>query len=219
MTMVDRFTSIIDAFDDVTVGLTLDQVAARARLPRSTTHRILDHLVRLDWLTRSTAGYSLGSRAASWGAGHAADLRLREAAAPVLQDLHRATDAAVHLGVLDGRVVVHVDKLVGGRSVVTPTRVGSRYPAAQIALGRAILAQLAPEDVDDAALSAHLHHIRTAGTAHVRHDYGADNTSLAAAVDHRAAIGIVLSDTISPDRYRPVLAAAAHRIRQRLSPH
>ena len=29
MTMVDRFTSIIDVFDDTTVGLSLDQVAAR----------------------------------------------------------------------------------------------------------------------------------------------------------------------------------------------
>ena len=69
MTMVDRFTSIIDAFDDTTVGLSLDQVAARAELPRSTTHRILDHLVRLSWVSHSDRGYGLGDRAMSWGAG------------------------------------------------------------------------------------------------------------------------------------------------------
>ena len=82
MTTVDRFTVVIDAFDDATVGLTLDQVATRAALPRSTTHRILDHLVRLNWLKRIDRGYGLGVRAMSWGAGDAADLRLREAAAP-----------------------------------------------------------------------------------------------------------------------------------------
>src|ERR671922_35389 len=65
MTMVDRFTSINDAFDDTTVGLSLDQVAARAELPRSTTHRILDHLVRLNWLSHSERGYGLGKRAVS----------------------------------------------------------------------------------------------------------------------------------------------------------
>src|SRR5512135_1971773 len=97
MTMVDRFTSIIDAFDDTTVGLSLDQVAARAALPRSTTHRILDHLVRLNWLAHSDRGYGLGKRALSWGAGDAADLRLREAAAPVLHDLQAMTGAVVHL--------------------------------------------------------------------------------------------------------------------------
>ena len=83
MTMVDRFTSIIDAFDDTTVGLSLDQVAARAELPRSTTHRILDHLVRLSWVSHSDRGYGLGDRAMSWGAGDATDLRLRSAASPV----------------------------------------------------------------------------------------------------------------------------------------
>ncbi len=31
--MLDRFTAIIDAFEDTSAGLTLDQIAARAHLP------------------------------------------------------------------------------------------------------------------------------------------------------------------------------------------
>jgi len=123
--MVDRFTSIIDVFDDTTVGLSLDQVAARAELPRSTTHRILDHLVRLNWLSHSERGYGLGKRALSWGAGDLSDLRLREAAAPVLHDLQVDTGAVIHLGVLDGRDIVHVDKLGGRSAMHVPTRVGT----------------------------------------------------------------------------------------------
>jgi DNA-binding IclR family transcriptional regulator len=214
MTMVDRFTSIIDAFDDTTVGLSLDQVAARAELPRSTTHRILDHLVRLNWLSHSERGYGLGRRAMSWGAGDAADLRLREAAAPVLQDLQSSTATVVHLGVLVGRYIVHVDKL-GGPSAV-PTRVGSRAPANQLALGLAVLAALPPEDVD-LALSADLHRIRRAGVVHRRGDYGPGLTSVAATIDKRAALGIVLPDNVSPAKYQPLVISAAARVRHVLA--
>ncbi len=96
--MLDRFTAIIDAFEDASAALTLDQIAARARLPRSTTHRILDQLVRLRWLTHSGRGYRLGARTSSWGTGESADARLRSVAAPVLHDLQMRTGAVVHLG-------------------------------------------------------------------------------------------------------------------------
>jgi DNA-binding IclR family transcriptional regulator len=215
MTMVDRFTSIIDAFDDVTVGLSLDQVATRAALPRSTTHRILDHLVRLNWLSHSERGYGLGRRAMSWGAGDAADLRLREAAAPVLQDLQIATAAVVHLGVLVGRHIVHVDKLGDRSAVPVPTRVGSRYPAEQLALGIAVLAARPPEDVDS-ALCAELHRIRHAGVVHRCGDYGPRLTSVAATIDGRSALGIVLPDNVSPARHRPLVRWAAVRVGEAL---
>jgi DNA-binding IclR family transcriptional regulator len=211
MTMVDRFTSIIDAFDDATVGLSLDQVAARAELPRSTTHRILDHLVRLNWLSHSERGYGLGKRALSWGAGDAADLRLREAAAPVLHDLQIDTGAVIHLGVLDGTDIVHVDKLGGQSALHVPTHVGTRFAATDVALGLAVLAVLPPEDVD-----VDLHRIRRAGVVCRRGDYGAGLTSVAATIDRRASIGIVLPDTVFPDRYQPLMIAAAKRIRDGL---
>jgi DNA-binding IclR family transcriptional regulator len=212
MTMVDRVTSIIDVFDDASVGLSLDQVAARAELPRSTTHRILDHLVRLNWLRHSAHGYGLGARAMSWGAGDAADLRVREAAAPVLHDLHLRIGAVTHLGVLDGIDVVHVDKLGGPSAERVPTRVGTRVPARRVALGIAGAAA-PPEDVD---LAAELHRVRLAGGLVLEGDYGAGLTSVAATVGRRAAVGIVLPANVSGDRYLPLVIDAAARIRRAL---
>lgn len=211
MTMVDRFTSIIDVFDDTTVGLSLDQVAARAELPRSTTHRILDHLVRLNWLAHSERGYGLGKRALSWGAGDVTDLRLREAAAPVLHDLQVETGAVIHLGVLDGHEIVHVDKLGGRSAVYVPTRVGTRVTATDVALGLAVLAALPPEDVD-----VDLLRVRGAGVVCRRGDYGAGLTSVAATIDNRASVGIVLPDKVFPDRFQPLMLVAAKRIRDAL---
>jgi DNA-binding IclR family transcriptional regulator len=212
MTTVDRFTVVIDAFDDATVDLTLDQVATRAALPRSTTHRILDHLVRLNWLKRNDRGYGLGVRAMSWGAGDAADLRLREAAAPALYDLQIATSAVVHLGVLSGPNIVHIDKL-GGPAV--PTRVGTTAPAGAVALGLAVLAGLPPEDVGDATRDD-LQAIRRAGVVCRPDDYGPGLTSVAAAIDRRAAVGIVVPDSVCAQRYQPLVLAAAARTRAAL---
>lgn len=214
MTTVDRFTVVIDAFDDATVGLTLDQVATRAALPRSTTHRILDHLVRLDWLKRNERGYGLGVRAMSWGAGDAADLRLREAAAPALYDLQVTTGAVVHLGVLRGQDIVHIDKL-GGPAV--PTRVGTSSPAGGLALGLAVLAALPPEEASTQT-GEDLQPIRRAGVACRHDDYGPGLTSVAAAIDRRAAVGIVLPDSVSAQRYQPLVISAAAKTRAALGP-
>jgi DNA-binding IclR family transcriptional regulator len=215
MTMVDRFTSIIDAFDDTTTGLSLDQVATRAELPRSTAHRILDHLVRLQWLQHSERGYGLGARAISWGAGDAADLRLREAAAPVLHELHVRTGSVAHLGVLDGHDVVHVDKLGGALAERVPTRVGTRLPADRVALGLAALAVMPPDD-ERVDLAAELHRIRRAGGLVRSGDYAAGLTSVAAPIRGGAAIGIVLPAQVSGDRYLPLVLDAAARIRRDL---
>jgi DNA-binding IclR family transcriptional regulator len=215
MAMVDRFTSIIDAFDDTTTGLSLDQVATRAELPRSTAHRILDHLVRLQWLQHTERGYGLGARAISWGAGDAADLRLREAAAPVLHEIQVRTGSVVHLGVLDGHDVVHVDKLGGALAERVPTRVGTRLAADRVALG---LAALAATSADDASvdLAAQLHRIRRAGGLVRSGDYAAGLTSVAATVRGGSAVGIVLPEQVSGDRYLPLVLDAAARIRRAL---
>ena len=219
MTMVDRFTSIIDVFDDTTTGLSLDQVATRAALPRSTTHRILDHLVRLQWLRHSDCGYGLGARAISWGAGDAADLRLREAAAPVLHHLYVQTGAVAQLGVLVGGPgayeIVHVDKLGGALADRVPTGVGTRAVAHRLALGLAVLARLPPESVGRVP-DGDLHRVHRAGGLVRRGDYARGLASVAAAIDERAAVGIVMPDNGSGGRYLPLVIDAATRVRRNL---
>ena len=57
--MIDRVALILDAFNGP-AHLTLAQVVAQTGLPRSSAHRILEHLVRIRWLCRDEGSYSLG---------------------------------------------------------------------------------------------------------------------------------------------------------------
>ncbi len=147
--MVERMTLILEAFDSPTRRLTLEQVSQRTTLPRSTAHRILDQLVRLDWLEHAPGGYALGSRAlglgGSSGAGHG---DLRAAAGGVLHELQVRTGLVVHLAVLDGAKISYLDKVGGRFAAEVPSRVGGRAPAHRTALGKAMLAWLPAEEVD-----------------------------------------------------------------------
>ncbi len=147
--MVERMTLILDAFEGRAARLTLEDVARSTCLPRSTAHRILDQLVRLEWLEHSTFGYALGRRAL--GLGGQADVHgeLRGAAAPLLHDLQLKTGMVVHLAVLTGAEVHYLDKVGGRFATAVPSRVGGRAPVHSTALGKAMLALLEPEAVDE----------------------------------------------------------------------
>lgn len=160
--MVERLTLILELFDRPQTHLTLEGVAQRTHLPRSTAHRILDQLVRLRWLERPKAGYRLGPRALKLGGREVGHSTLRVAAAPVLHELAIRTGLVVHLGVLDGTGVYYLDKVGGRQALEVPSRVGGRAPAHATALGKAMLAWLPPEQVD-AEYQAGLHR-RTPGT-------------------------------------------------------
>lgn len=146
--MIERMTLILDAFDGRAARVTLEEVVCRTQLPRSTVHRILDQLVKLDWVEHASFGYNLGRRARGLGGGDGGHSQIREAAASLLHELHLKTGLVVHLTVLDGRDIVYLDK-VGSRFAATlPSRVGGRAFAHSTAGGKAMLAWIDPERVD-----------------------------------------------------------------------
>lgn len=223
--MLDRFTVIIDCFAGGTQLLTLDEIAGRTNLPRSSAHRILDQLVRLGWLTHCIRGYGLGVRASPSPVTAVSDLTLRTAAAPSLHRLLMRTGAVVHLGAVDRGDIVHLDKLGGSAAERVPTAVGARAPAHRVALGIAALAAMSPEDVETALEQggsgfrpgprwwAELHRAR--GSVVVRGgDHGAGMVSAAAGVGSGASVGIVVEATRFTHRHRSLVVEAAAGIKK-----
>lgn len=150
-----RISMIIGAFDAGSPTLSLSQLTERTGLPKSTVHRMADQLVEYKWLERTPTGYRLGIRFFEVGALVSSRSHLRERALPYLQDLQAATRHSVHLGILEGRDVVILEKLWGHDSTTLPTRVGGRMPAHCTAAGKALLA-FAPEKAVEEVVAAGL---------------------------------------------------------------
>jgi DNA-binding IclR family transcriptional regulator len=140
VSMIERMTLVLDAFDAASPRLTLAELTDRTGLPRSTTHRILEQLVELRWLEHSGQSYALGMRALELGGLAVAHHELRDIAGPLLTELHERTGAVASLAVLDRRDAVYVDRHGRGLSSDVLTRVGGRAPAHATAAGKAMLA-------------------------------------------------------------------------------
>jgi DNA-binding IclR family transcriptional regulator len=147
---LDRAAAILAAFDADHRELTLAALVARCGLPRSTTHRTADRMIRLGWLEKPGGRYRIGNRLFEIASLAPIRLELREAAHPFLQDLHQATKITVQLGVLDGTQVLVVEKITGHRAMPMLSQVGGMIPAYCSALGRAILAYSQPPTIDAA---------------------------------------------------------------------
>ncbi len=144
VSMIERMTLILDAFDAATPALTLLEIVERTGLPRSTVHRILDQMIRLRWLAHTSGGYRLGMRTLELGGLAADHNETRDTVGPLLHELVQRTGLVGHLAVLDGREVVYLDKVGGRFAAALPSRLGGRMPAQAKALGKAMLAALEP---------------------------------------------------------------------------
>ena len=238
--MVERLTLILDAFPGRSARLTLEDVARVTHLPRSTAHRILDQLLKAGWLEHSTFGYSLGARALQLGGAADDNSALRAAAASHLHSLMIRTGLTVHLAVLDEGRIHYLDKIGARFAASVPSRVGGWAPAHCTALGRAMLAWLPAEEVEERvgadpramtgntisridALHQELHRIRGRhGLAVERQECFEDIACVAAAV--RApegpigAISLVGDSTAPLERIAPLVLDAARQVSLELYP-
>lgn len=142
-TSVGKALAVLDSFRGGGARLGVSQIAARAQIPKSTAHRLLNVLVDHGYVDRLDARYQLGRAAFELG-NSVAECRprsLRAVAIPFMIDLHRSFGETVHLAVLDGMDVLYVEKIYGHNGVDVPSQVGGRVPALCTALGKAIAAR------------------------------------------------------------------------------
>nr|WP_310181135.1 MULTISPECIES: IclR family transcriptional regulator [Rhodococcus] len=137
--LLDRASLVLDAFDGRS-ELSLTQVVDITGLPRSSAHRILEHLTQLRWVTRTERLYSLGTRLMELGHIAREQDPLHAAALPHLRSLHHRTGLVVHLAVLDDNSLLYREKMSGRFGSTVPTRMGTRRAPHNTALGKVLLA-------------------------------------------------------------------------------
>jgi DNA-binding IclR family transcriptional regulator len=154
-----RLLAVLAAFDDRHRALTLTELADRAGLPLSTTHRLVAELIAWGGVVRrDDSRYAVGRR--MWDLGLLAPVQtgLRQVASPFLHDVYAATLATVHLAVRDGHEVLYLERLAGRSSVPIVSTVGTRLPLHCTGVGKVLLA-FSPERVQRAVLTAPLRRV------------------------------------------------------------
>lgn len=144
ISVVDRVSTVLEAFNGAG-PMTLAQVTARTKLPRSSVHRLLEQLAQAGWLARSPEQtYELGVKAYELGQAALNQNRLLKGARPVMHAFAHRTGYTMQLGVVDQGDCVYLAKVNGRLSGPTPTAVGQRLPAHVTALGKVVLANRDP---------------------------------------------------------------------------
>ena len=140
-----RGLDVIDALIDG--SLSLAELSEKLDLTRSTTHRLASALVDRRLLSfRPREGYSLGPKLLELGHAASQQMHLPRVARPHLEQLSAATEDTVHLGVLDGRHALYLDKVPGRRRINIGSRLGERHPIASTGLGKALILDKAEPD-------------------------------------------------------------------------
>jgi len=139
-------------------------IVERSELPKATAHRILNTLVD-EGLVRFEEnsqlyhpGYGLLELAhKAWSS-----LDIRDLAADQMKSLWQETGETIHLAVLDRGEVVYIDKLESQKSLRLFSSVGKKGPAYCTGVGKALLAHLAPEELQAAiSLQTFVKHTQT----------------------------------------------------------
>ena len=145
VTALARGLELLAAFRAEDRVLGNQDLARRARLPKSTVSRLTYTLTQLGYLEPArdaggAAGYRLGSRVLALGATLLQGLDVRALARPLMQELADRHGTMVALGTPDRNAMIYVETCRGAETRTLRLNVGSRIPMAMTAMGRAYLA-------------------------------------------------------------------------------
>lgn len=143
VTSLDRALDILETVAAAgPEGMALGEIAVETAINKGSVHRLLAGWVRRGYVVQGeqSRAYSLGESphrlVRVFGSGADLPALFR----PLLLELSRQTEELVHLGALDGRRVVYLDKIEPERSIRVWSRVGRRVHIATTSLGRALFA-------------------------------------------------------------------------------
>lgn len=171
---VDKALSIVELMMRRAEPLSARAIAEEAGINRTTTHRLLNALIHRGWIEKpaGTASYRLGLKFVALAHVGSLGRSFLEEVRPAMEHLSRLSRETVHLGVLDGFEVLHVDKIESLERVGIASKIGSRGAPHTTGLGKALLAA-----GPDAVLEAYLEYavgdgalVRVADPAAVRAD-------------------------------------------------
>jgi len=151
MQAVERVASILLAFASARGEMGVSDLSRSLQLPKSVVHRTLDALLTTGLVARNpaTSKYLLGPRALELGMASFGTPDLRILAEPVMRELMERTEETVTLSYRVNTERVYVAQVESAQPVRMTVSVGMRAPLYAGASGRAILAAMSKDDLDE----------------------------------------------------------------------
>ena len=149
MTSLARGLAVIQAFSQRRHHLTISQVSTTTGLSRAAVRRCLYTLAKLGFAgSDDNRHVFLRPRILALGHSYISSMPLATAAQPVLEHISRQLHESCSIATLDGVDIVYIARANVTRIMSIDLGVGSRLPAFCTSMGRAILANLPPEELE-----------------------------------------------------------------------
>jgi IclR family pca regulon transcriptional regulator len=146
---LERGLSVITTFSREAPSQTLSEIAEQTGLTRAAARRFLLTLRDLGYVESDGRQFSLRPRILELGYSYLVTLPVWDIARPHLEELSDRVQETTSASVLDGPDIVFVARVETKRIMSMTLGVGSRLPAWATAMGRVLLADLPPRQLDD----------------------------------------------------------------------
>lgn len=140
---------VMNLFSAAETRLSLAQISRRLDMPKSTAHNLLNTLLSERYIEKVEGDlYALGTAPLTLTQKIRVNVELRDPAAPLLRKLAEACQESVYLTARDGDYNLYLYAVETSRRLLARTAVGDRVPLHCTSVGKAILANLSPEEVE-----------------------------------------------------------------------
>ena len=143
-----RGLDVIRAFGPNRAVMSLSEVAAAAGLARPTARRMLLTLEELGYVRVTPGGFTLTPHVLELGLAFIGSTSIWEIARPHMEELVSYSHESSSLAQLDGSDIVYVARVAVPKIITLAVTIGTRFPALQTSLGKVLLAELPPDELE-----------------------------------------------------------------------
>ncbi len=143
-----RGLDVIRAFRPNRSAMSLSEVAAATGLARPTARRMLLTLEELGYVRAVQGSFALTPRVLELGMAYIGSINLWDMARPHMEQLVAYTNESSSIAQLDGSDIVYVARVAVPKIITIAVTIGTRFPALQTSLGKVLLAELPPDELE-----------------------------------------------------------------------
>jgi len=147
---VERALQILDLFNEQATELKITDISKQMGLSKSTLHSLLKTLQLHGYIDQNPENgkYRPGMKLVERGHFVVSTMDIRQKAKHWLTDLSERTGQTTHLGILDGREGVYIEKIEGKLAAIAYSRIGRRLPVHATAIGKVLIAWLSDAELN-----------------------------------------------------------------------